>query len=698
MATTTVYAIESAMIDSANPGSNYSSGNDLNLLRRNNTFSQSNPYSGFIGKIALIKFNTASLQKKRITSVGNTNVFLRSLNDIPYYGHPMWCFSILEHWAESTATYNNKPNIGEAVYIPPTPDENAWFSFQANPNMIINGLAIIDDWYGYSSPIIDTILASSRDSSRVPYADVTYENILAYPSNIYPTGGAIDDTIDNTFYWTFAYDQTNVIGTIEQSNAQIEWKNTEGTIVTHTINVSGGAQNVMIPGGTFPTSSAFEWRIRLQSNDGIWGNWSTWYTISTVDNIQRTCENLSPNMAYVDASSINKFEWISASEIGTGPTGFDLQLSEDGDTWNLAANIMTEDDYYDMPAGTLTAAIKYWRVRSYNSDGVAGIWSNPAQIVVISKPDKPTILSVSLTNMPLIKWASSGQQGYEIQIVNSTDIVYKTDIKAGIEKELKILYPIINGNYSIRLRIVNEYELLSDWEEYAVTINTMPTTEIKVIGSGGVYKNKLSWEASIETFTYRIMRDGYFIAETEETQFEDYTACGEHEYFIRIIEDQVISDSNKIKLKCSPDCVVIAPAKTPDQILLCKYSSERAGQTYTPSKSVNLVHISGRKLPVSIQGEFFDFIEQINYVEIIEANRWKLRDMHENGTIFIFRDQYKNKYFVEITAMNIQPIKQLTYYTFTIQAVDYQDFIGEYFEGYSLLVANYEKFFVRDEE
>ena len=698
MATTRVYANESATISSANPGSNYSTGNDLNILRKNNNFNQSNPYSGFDGKIALIKFNTTSLQKKRITSAGNANVFLRSLNYVPYYGHCMWCYSILENWAESIVTYNNKPAIGEYVFIPGTPDENAWFTLLANPNMILNGLAIIDDHCGYSSQIVDTILASSRDAASKPYADVTYENVLAYPSNIYPTGGVIDDTIDNTFYWDFAYDKTNVIGTIAQSNAQIEWRNTEGTIITTPINISGEDKSITIPSGTFPTSSIFEWRIRLQSNDGIWGNWSTWYAISTVDNIQRTCENLSPNMAYIDASSINKFEWISASKNGTGPTKFDIQLSQDGDTWNTVASVTTDNDYYSMAVGSLTSAIKYWRVRSYNSDGIAGIWSNPAQIVVISKPDKPTILSVSLVNMPIIKWASSNQQGYEIQVANNTEVIYETGVKAGIEKEFKILYPIVNGNYNIRLRTINEYELFSDWEEYATTIETTPTAEITVIGSGGIYKNKLSWETGTGPFTYRIMRDGYFIAETEETQFDDYTACGEHEYFIRIIEDQIISDSNKIILKCSPDCVVLAPVKTPNQILLCKYSSERAAQSYTLSKIVNIVHMSGRKLPISIQGEFIDFIKQLNYVETIEANRWTLRDMHENGTIFIFRDQYKNKYFVEITAMNIQPLKKLTYYTLTIQAVDYQDFIGEYYEGYSLLVANYEKFFVRDEE
>ena len=693
MGTTRIYAIASAQLNSSFPDDNFSTGDSLIA----GTYLDDPP-----GKIALIKYDTSAIQKKRLLSA-TFGIYIIACT--PGTSEHFIISNLRQGWEEDEVTYNNyheyvliRPRDYYANFPISTTTQNTWKI--SNASLVESAMK-----YGVAASTIvvgsvagPATFGSSRDSEHVPYADVNWEDVKPYASNITPSSGMVDDNADNTLSWNFAYNADNVPGTLTQAAAEIQWRNTEGTIVTHTINVSGTTKNAVISAGSLPTDSVFQWRIRLQSNDSVWGDWSSWYSISTVDTVQRTCSTLFPNVAYVDSSVINRFSWISASSIGTQATGFDIQLSEDGEAWNTAASVTSENDYYDMPAGTLTAAIKYWRVRSYNSDGVAGVWSSPAQINVIAAPDAPVIVSVSNKNLPVIEWAAVDQQGYELKIIKDNTVVYESGERAGYEKSFKIYTPLVNGSYMLQIRIINEYYLWSEWTEYGFVINTTADTEITLVATGGIYSGAISWEAGTPgDYTYRVVRDDKPIKELTDTSFDDFTGCGTHEYYIRIIKDDVISDSNKVTISVSPESRVIAPVKSPQDILLLTHSKERGNGAYSEEAGQVLVRVAGRRKPIGVSSEFETFSLSMNYAESNREKWFNLRDLFREKKTLIYRNQYGEKQFVLINKLDYEILGGIAYYDFTIQAIDYDEFIAEYFEGYSLLIANYEKFYVKDE-
>ena len=68
----------------------------------------------------------------------------------------------------------------------------------------------------------------------------------------------------------------------------------------------------------------------------------------------------------------------------------------------------------------------YWRVRTYNTDGTAGNWSDAAEIIVVAAPPAPVVLITSgAAPRVSISWQSTDQQAWEAEINGiSSGIIY----------------------------------------------------------------------------------------------------------------------------------------------------------------------------------------------------------------------------------------------------------------------------------
>lgn len=682
MGVTRVYANKSATIYKNAPNDNFSTDN---FLVAGPQVSGEYPTN-----VAFIKFDTSSIQTKKLLSA-SYGIYI--MFAYIYYPDTITLMQMANDWEEGTITFNNgKPELDRSASykstIPLTADTlNQWKTSSSSTiyEKLNYGVCVYGLTHG--------AYFSSTRSSNIPYADITWEDVLPYPSNISPSGGVVNDAVDNTFSWTFAYDQNAIIGTLSQQAAQVQF-NISGTTTTY--DIAGATNSKTILANTLPSSGTFTWRVRVQSSESIWSDWSAWYTISTTDTVQRTCAKLSPS-GYIDSSTINSFSWISTSTIGTSQTGFDIQTSEDNATWVDLIHQTTINESYSVPANTFTGDIKYWRVRSYNSDGLAGVWSSATPIYVITAPAIPTIIYATATNQPTIKWAGAGQEGYQVQIIQEDNLIYDTEMIAGYDTTLKIWQPISNGTYMARVRIQNQYDLKSEWATYNLTIATTPATTIALTGVSGSVSNILTW--IVETageYNYRIMRDGYFIAETANMYYSDYTACGEHDYVIRIVQDDIISDSNETTLTCSPGSILLAPAETPMNYIECKLSSSERQKQYSASSNIIQVFVSGRDEPISIIPDFIGFSISVDFVERATDN-FAFYKLWMQKIPFIYRDQYEQKHYVIIDSLNCVPTPKYNYYTFTVKETAYEERVEDYFDGYSLLVAAYEPFYVRDE-
>lgn len=697
MGTIRIYANKSAWIDSQNQNINHSS--EMNLIIEDD-YGASYPYA--TNSVALVKYDLSQLSKKRVIG-GRFYVYL---NKVIYTNfltgekdkYRIFIGRIPKNWEEKEVTFTSfNYTLDEmlATYdntVAFAEKNNIWVnttsSRELDDNFINYGVLIK---CGENARRVD--IASSRSSNK-PYVDITYEDVAVSPANMSPTGGVIDEKAENVFSWMFSYNKNNVVGEIKQKSAVFQWRNTQTTGIINTVNISGEETKVVIPKNTLPNGS-IEWRVQVTGDNNISSSWD-WMKISTVDNVKTDATGLRPDMSYVEGAKINRFEWVSISSVGTLPLGYDIQKSKDGINWVDLIHGNSRESFCNVPADSFESGTQFWRVRTYNSDNIPGNWSNAAQITVIAAPPEPTIISVSNENTPYVKWIAEKQIGWRIQVIRGNDLLYDSDICAGNDREHRIKTVFRNGLYTVRLCTIGEHGIASVWNEYIWNVETIPPASIQLAGKTDRFCNKLEWSVSKDIRDYWIVRDGKPIKEVGSTYYDDFTACGSHEYFIRVIVGGAISESNKVRLALYPQSTTIAPATEPSNFIACKYSTERSQATYSDSKTVQLQNVSGREKPVAEFTDFESFHANLKYAENIKERFFLLRDLYRKGIPLIFRNRHGERQFVIISSLSYTIIGSVIDYSFTIDGIDYSEVEGEHFEGYSLLHANGLKFYVKD--
>ena len=110
-------------------------------------------------------------------------------------------------------------------------------------------------------------------------------------------------------------------------------------------------------------------------------------------------------------------------------------------------------------------------MRTYNADSIAGSWSNELTIVVIAAPAAPVAQIDVISPRPKISWTSQDQQAYQVQMGT-----YDSGLQFGTAKSFKCPVYLPNGSTRMRVRVLNEYNLWSDWTEIIATITNVPGT------------------------------------------------------------------------------------------------------------------------------------------------------------------------------------------------------------------------------
>lgn len=124
---------------------------------------------------------------------------------------------------------------------------------------------------------------------------------------------------------------------------------------------------------------------------------------------------------------------------------------------------------YDAPAGTFTSGTHYWRGRTLNGDGVAGDWSGVTPFVVIASPRTPYMEVTSVSPRPVVTWESDEQQAYQVQMGS-----YDSGLRYGLDHTFQCPEFLPDGQTTIRVRVMNQYNLWSDWANTSITIENKP--------------------------------------------------------------------------------------------------------------------------------------------------------------------------------------------------------------------------------
>lgn len=430
---------------------------------------------------------------------------------------------------ERTVTYKTKPGSGfQSKFTLPASMMNDYRevgSIATTPDEIRRAIN-----YGIIFECDDTVYYHSSHSVNKPYLAVELSEELATGSlkDFSPTTGYIDLSQSNIFGFDFEQkaDEPSITPLAVKSFT-LQLREHGQTEITN-INVTtwaGDAPNVTVPAGTI-SGASIDWRViaKTNANQTLTSDWMT----LTVEDVPPTAWPISPKDVVVDGSKDQIFIWGHASSTGTAQSKTDLQKSTDGSTWTTLATVTGAARQWTCPAGTLTSSIKYWRVRTYNADGVAGAWSDAAQIVVIAAPTAPSIQIKSTGPRPSISWQTSEQEAYQVEL----DGKLSGGTHYGTDKTWTSPAYLADGSHTVRVRVQNQYGMWSDWGTAALPVTNTPGASISLTVQASSVAD-LNWQTSGSYDFYLVYRNGKPIVKVTQTQYTDELSSGSTTYQVR---------------------------------------------------------------------------------------------------------------------------------------------------------------------
>lgn len=483
----------------------------------------------------------------------------------------------------------------------------------AEKNGLVNGLrngflfAFKTGGEGHAS---EAIFYGAKSSYK-PFLECEYsdDNVGIKAENFAPSLGAfVNRTKKNTFTWDTT-DDTDLTQTcfaeIKQTSAVFEWR-VKNASTSKAISVSGSTTSCTVPANTFP-SGTIEWRVKVTANSGATTT-SAWQEIKTTD-VTPSCKPISPSGIVIDATIVNRFSWQHIISTGTPQSKADLQWSADGTTWNTLATVTGENQYYDVPANTFTSGTKYWRVRTYNTDGTPSEWSDKAEFIAINAPSAPSIVIQSTGPRPRITWQTTEQEAYQLTLSNG----YASGTVYGTEKAWRSPVYLADGSYTVRVRVQNKYGMWSEWSAAALPVSHTEGEAI-TLSVDAAHEAALTWQTAGSYDFYLIERDGVAIGRTIQKQYVDHTSIGSVTYRVRgcYADSDNYGLSNTVTAEILPDTVMICDLESGTWQRLPLSETILRTNRISRAATISTVHLSGLAYPVAERTEFRDMAMQIS--------------------------------------------------------------------------------------
>ena len=624
----TVQASGSTAVAKNHPNTNYSNLTQYKLFVEPFT-NNSGTFGGWDN--ILLKFGepAAAYKYKRITKVKLVLYAMPTKGILGSWGAAYisaYALGLKEPLDVSTATYATQPQqlkdgstSGSASWNELNKVVQAQVTFTmsqynaAEKNGLEHGLrngflfAFITGGEGHAS---EAIFYGAKSSYK-PFLECEYsnDNVGIKAENFAPSAGAfVNRTQKNTFTWDTT-DDTDLTQTcfaeIKQTSAVFEWR-VKNASTSKTISVSGSTTSCTVPANTFP-SGTLEWRVKVTANSGTTTT-SAWQEITTTD-VTPTAKPVSPSGIVIDATIVNRFSWQHIISTGTPQSKADLQWSADGTSWNTLATVTGENQYYDVPANKFTSGTKYWRVRTYNTDGTPSEWSDKAEFIAINAPSAPSIVIQSTGPRPRITWQTTEQEAYQLTLSNG----YASGTVYGTEKAWRSPVYLADGSYTVRVRVQNKYGMWSEWSAAALPVSHTEG-EVITLSAGASHEAALTWQTAGSYDFYMIERDGVAIGRTVQKQYVDHTSIGSATYRVRgcYADSDNYGLSNTVTAEILPDTAMICDLESGTWQRLPLSETILRTNRISRAATISTVHLSGLVYPVAERTEFRDMAVQIS--------------------------------------------------------------------------------------
>lgn len=512
-------------------------------------------------------------------------------------------------------------------------------------------------------------------SSYKPFLECEYsdDDVGIQASDFAPSSGAfVNRKQKNTFTWA-CKDDTDLtqvcFAEIKQTSAVFEWR-VKNASASNTISVSGATTACTVPANTFP-SGTIEWRVKVTANSGTTTT-SAWQEITTTD-VTPTAKPVSPSGIVIDATIVNRFSWQHIISTGTPQSKADLQWSADGTTWNTLATVAGENQYYDVPANKFTSGTKYWRVRTYNTDGTASAWSDKAEFIAINAPSAPSIVIQSTGPRPRITWQTTEQEAYQLTLSSG----YASGTVYGTEKAWRSPVYLADGSYTVRVRVQNKYGMWSEWSAAALPISHTEGEAITLTATAG-HEAALTWQTAGSYNFYLVERDGVAIARTVQKQYIDHTSIGSVTYRVRGCYDE--SDnygvSNSDTVEILPETNMICDLETGVWLEMRLSETQLRTNRTSFSAGVSTVHLAGLAYPVEERSEQRDRALSVACAWPHAQRAAALALEALVGRLVCLKDRYGNMVIGSLPSLESNCDEFMRRYSFTISHTNREEAIA----------------------
>lgn len=618
MATFTVPASGSTAVAKNHPNTNYSNLAQYKLF--------ADPFTGEAGNVKqgdniYIKFPVPgdAYKFKRVSKV-TLSFYAQPTKDSGNGNKQIWTYvnALESQFDTSVITYATRPEISQTYTGISEHADGKWTALNEIVQLnavfdlaqyrvkkeevkkgIENGFVVA--FRGAVSGTSEAVFYGEK-STRKPFLTCEYsnDNVGIKADNLSPSAGAfVNRTQKNTFTWD-AEDDTEptqvCFAEVKQTSAVFEWR-VKNASTSKTISVSGTTTACTVPANTFP-SGIIEWRVKVTANSGTTTT-SAWQEIKTTD-VTPSCKPISPSGIVIDATIVNRFSWQHIISTGTPQSKADLQWSADGTTWNTLATVTGENQYYDVPANKFTSGTKYWRVRTYNTDGTPSEWSDKAEFIAINAPSAPSIVIQSAGPRPRITWQTSEQEAYQLTLSSG----YASGTVYGTEKAWRSPVYLADGSYTVRVRVQNKYGMWSEWSAAALPVSHTEGEAI-TLSVDASHEAALTWQTAGSYDFYLIERDGVAIARTAQKQYVDHTSIGSATYRVRgcYADSDNYGVSNSDTVEVLPETNMICDLETGVWLEMRLSETQLRTNRTSFSAGVSTVHLAGLAYPVEERSE-----------------------------------------------------------------------------------------------
>lgn len=587
----------------------------------------------------------------------------RNYNQISPLGDP---------FDEKTVTYAKAPGVYNSKgYDLGSASTPAYFVFEDIAKDATAAKYIVSNGIRVSSATTGTgcDFQSSRAANK-PYIEITTSTALATGSlkNFAPSSGYIDLSKDNIFGFDFEQklDEPSITPlAVKSFTLQLrEHGQTEITSINVT-TWAGDTPNATVPAGTI-SGESIDWRViaKTNANQTLTSGWMT----LTVEDVPPVAWPISPKDVVVDGSKNQIFIWGHASSTGTAQSKTDLQKSTDGSTWTTLATVTGAARQWTCPAGTLASSIKYWRVRTYNADGVAGEWSDAAQIVVIAAPTAPSIQIKSTGPRPSISWQTSEQEAYQVEL----DGVLSGGTHYGTDKTWTSPAYLVDGSHTVRVRVQNQYGMWSDWGAAALPVTNTPGASITLSVQASSVAD-LSWQTSGSYDFYLVYRNEKPIAKLTQTQYTDELSSGSTTYQVRgcYADSSNYGLSSAVTVDVRAEVHQVSDLDTGQTLRLPYSDSQHRQTTRTLSRQVELLQLSGAYYPVAVEVDSGTDSLSITAALLDESEIRQLMGLV--GKLVCAKTPQGDMVIGYITSLPKQHDGFLNVFNFTVEQIDFDD-------------------------